>query len=128
MSLLFDNLEVPTIANQYSYSPSSKFTQFLEVGIADVLVTMTCLQIRAIAPPQMIEQMEKQAMYAEMRGNLEFVDQIRMEMQNLSTGQMINMYEVHVKDVATYDTPEKMEALKDQVSEKLDLMTEDDRL
>ena len=51
MTLLFDNTEVPFIANQYSYAPTNKFTQFLEVGIPDVMVTMTCVQIRGIAPP-----------------------------------------------------------------------------
>lgn len=51
MTLLFDNTEVPFIANQYSYSPTNKFTQFIEVGIPDVMVTMTCVQIRGIAPP-----------------------------------------------------------------------------
>lgn len=48
----------------------------------------------------MIEEMEKQAMYAEMRGNMEFVDNIMEQIEDLSTGQMINMYEVHVKDMA----------------------------
>lgn len=43
MTLLFDNIEVPTIANQYSFSPSNKFSQFLDLGIPDVLVTMTCM-------------------------------------------------------------------------------------
>ncbi len=43
MTLLFDNTEVPYIANQYSYAPTNKFTQFIEVGIPELLVTMTCV-------------------------------------------------------------------------------------
>ena len=48
-------------------------------------------------------------------------EQIRMEIEDLSSGQMVNMYEVHVKDLAKYDTPEKKEDLRIQVSEKLGL-------
>ena len=78
MTLLFDNLDVPTIANQFSYQPTNKFTQFIDVGIPEwkdkILVTMTCVQIRGIAPPQMIAQMEKQAQFAEMRGNMNMAE------------------------------------------------------
>jgi hypothetical protein len=70
MTLLFDNTEVPFIANQYSYAPTNKFTQFIDVGIDDTLVTMTCVQIRGIAAPNMLAQMQKQMQYAEMRGNM----------------------------------------------------------
>lgn len=65
MTLLFDNTEVPFIANQYSYAPTNKFTQFIEVGIPEVMVTMTCVQIRGIAPPRMLQMMAKQMEYAE---------------------------------------------------------------
>ena len=60
-------------------------------------------------------------MYAEMRGNMEALDNIMMQLEDLSSGQMINMYEVHVKDMATFDTEEKIEELRTQVSEKLEL-------
>jgi hypothetical protein len=113
-TLLFDNMEVPTIANQYSYQPTNKFTQFLDLGIPEwkdnVLVTMTCVQIRGIAPPQMLEQMAKQATFAEMRGNMQMAEQIQEEIDMLSQGEMVNMYEVHVKDLAQW-TPEKIEQL-----------------
>lgn len=69
----------------------------------------------------MIQEMEKQAMYAEMRGNMEFVDNIMEQIEDLSTGQMINMYEVHVKDMAMFETEEKVEQLREQVAEKLGL-------
>ena len=121
MTLLFDNLDVPTIANQYSFSPSNKFTQFLDLGIEDTLVTMTCVQLRSIAPPQMIREMEKQALFSEMRGNIESAENIRMEIEDLSAGQMVNMYEVHVKDLSKYGTPELKEQLRIDVSEKLGL-------
>lgn len=124
MTLLFDNMEVPEIANQYSYQPTNKFTQFLDVGLEDVMVTMTCVQIRGIAPPQMIQELAKQQQYAEMRGNMQMAEEIYNEMQSLSTGQMINMYEVHVKDMAKYETPEKIEELKQEVSEALELSEE----
>jgi hypothetical protein len=65
--------------------------------------------------------MEKQAMYAEMRGNMEYVENIMQQIEDLSSGQMINMYEVNVKDMATFDTEEKVEGLRAQVSEKLGL-------
>ena len=120
-TLLFDNLDVPTIANQYSFSPSNKFTQFLDLGIEDTLVTMTCVQLRSIAPPQMIREMEKQALFSEMRGNMDVAQNIRMEIEDLSSGQMVNMYEVHVKDLAKWSTPELKEELRIEVSEKLGL-------
>ena len=125
MTLLFDNTEVPFIANQYSYSPSNKFTQFIDVGIPETMVTMTCVQIRGIAPPQMLDDMEKQMQYAEMRGNWKMYENIQMELENLSVGQMINMYEVHVRDLAEY-TPEKVEELKMQVSKALGLVGEEE--
>ena len=121
MTLLYDNLDVPTIANQYSFSPSNKFTQFLDLGIEDTLVTMTCVQLRSIAPPQIIREMEKQALFSEMRGNIEASENIRMEIEDLSAGQMVNMYEVHVKDLTKYGTPELKEKLRIEVSEKLGL-------
>ena len=43
ITLLFDNTVVPTIANQYSYGSTNKFTQFIDVGIENALVTMTCV-------------------------------------------------------------------------------------
>ena len=51
-------------------------------------------------------------MYAEMRGNMEALDNIMMQIEDLSSGQMINMYEVHVKDMAAFDTQEKIEELR----------------
>lgn len=129
MTLLFDNMEVPTIANQYSYQPTNKFTQFLELDLptfTDVLVTMTCVQIRGIAPPQMIQSMEKQATFAEMRGNTNMAEQIRLEMEALSTGQMVNMYEVHARDLAKFDTPEKVEELRMEVSRQLGLVGDEE--
>ena len=41
-------------------------------------------------------------------------------MENLSVGQMVNMYEVHVRNLAEF-TSEKIEALKMEVSKKLGL-------
>ena len=42
-----------------------------------------------------------------------------------SVGQMINMYEVHVRDLATY-TPEKIEELKMEISKTLKLTGEEE--
>ena len=58
--------------------------------------------------------------YAEMRGNMNMYQQIKEEMDNLSTGQMINMYEVHVRDLAEYPE-EKIEQLKLDISKTLGL-------
>lgn len=41
-TLLFDNVDVSTIANHFNFEPTNKFTQFLDVGMEDVLVTMSC--------------------------------------------------------------------------------------
>jgi hypothetical protein len=46
--------------------------------------------------------------------------EIKSELDNLSNGQMVNMYEVHVRDLELY-TPEKVEQLKIDVSKKLGL-------
>ncbi len=57
----------------------------------------------------MIEQMEKQMKFAEMRDNMEMYEQIRNEIESLSVGQMVNMYEVHVRNLEDYDTEDKIE-------------------
>ena len=44
-----------------------------------------------------------------------------MEIEDLSAGTMVNMYEVHVKDLSKYGTPELKEQLRIEVSEKLGL-------
>lgn len=64
--------------------------------------------------------MAKQLKYAEMRGNEEMWIDIKNEMNKCSVGQMINMYEVHVRDLATYTT-DKIEELKMEVSRTLGL-------
>ena len=125
MTLLFDNTEVPFIANQYSYTPSNKFTQFIDLGIPETMVTMTCVQIRGIAAPQMLAQMQKQMQYAEMKGNMEMYENIQNEIDYLSVGTMVNMYEVHVRDLEEY-TPEKVEELKMEVSKALGLVVKEE--
>ena len=47
-----------------------------------------------------------------------------MEIEMLSTGEMVNMYEVHVRDMAEWSDPEKVEELRDAVSEKLGISGE----
>mgnify|MGYP007004402915 CR=1 FL=1 len=63
--------------------------------------------------------------YAEMRGQMNMAESIQMEMEELMRGQMVNMYEVHVRDLAQY-TPEKMEELRMDVSKKLGFAEEEE--
>ena len=51
--------------------------------------------------------------------------QIQEEMDSLSVGQMVNMYEVHVRNLAEF-TPEKIEELRMEVSKKLGLKGEEE--
>jgi hypothetical protein len=52
---------------------------------------------------------------------MEMYEQIREEIDALSVGQMVNMYEVHVRNLEDYNTDDKIEELRLKVSKKLGL-------
>jgi hypothetical protein len=52
-------------------------------------------------------------------------ENIKNEIEYLSVGTMVNMYEVHVRDLAEY-TPEKVEELKMEVYKALGLEVEEE--
>jgi hypothetical protein len=52
---------------------------------------------------------------------MEMYEQIREEIDALSVGQMVNMYEVHVRNLEDYNTDDKIEELRLEVSKKLGL-------
>lgn len=103
-TLRFDNKSMPMIGRQFHYGATNKFTSFLEPPPeykGKVLITMTCVQI-----PMNIREEYPSA--------------------SADRGQMMRLFDVHVKDINDFNTQEKVDKLKVDISRHLGLALKED--
>jgi len=118
----------PRVYNQFSYGPTNKFTQVLDISevfaedtaiLKDkVIATVTCVQAEMPAPLRFIKEEIKRV--KEQTG--EEIEATKLFAPDTLYGRMVQLYEVHMKKEALDLFQGKDQALKDLKSQISDFL------